>query len=210
MRKLTALLVLLSLGTVACAKHSDVTVQNAGTSTTEQTAGGATLIASGTRFYGKLDRPISTKTSQDGSTFTLTQTDTLMHKNASLHGDVITGHIEDVRAAGPMHKPGMTIVFDNIQMPDGTKAPVNVRIVSMNAFEPKSHHLRTLGLMVGGAVAGHMAASKVGTKHGGVMGAAGGYALSQTLKTDISVPAGSVIAVQFQSPVTGAPTAQST
>ena len=165
------------------------------------------MIPAGTHFFGKLDQPIGTKTSQDGTTFTLTQTDTMFHKDASLHGDVISGHLENVHAAGPMHKPGMTIVFDNVQLADGTKAPVNVKLVSMNAFEPKSHHLRTLGLVMGGAVAGHMAAGK---HHGGLMGAMGGYALSQSLKTDVSVPAGSVIEVQFLSPVTAGASPQST
>ena len=198
MHKSVVTAILLGAALAACSKHSGVTVSNS-TAMSGQAAGGAVVIPAGTHFYGKLDQPIGTKTSSDGTPFTLTQTDTMFHKNAALHGDVINGHVENVHAAGPAHKPSMTVVFDNITLADGTKAPVNVKIVSMNAFEPKSHHMRTLGLMAGGAIAGHMAA---GQKHGGLLGAAGGYALSQTLKTDISVPAGSVIEVQFQAPVT--------
>jgi hypothetical protein len=128
----------------------------------------------------------------------LSQTDTFLHKNTALHGAVIDGHLEDVRAAGPMRNPALTIVFDDIRMADGAKAPIDVKLESMKAFEPRTHHLRTLGMMIGGAIAGHEVAKHTGKRHGGLIGAAGGYALSQTLKTDITVPAGTVIEVKFK------------
>ncbi|HEY8313930.1 MAG TPA: hypothetical protein VIG51_07120 [Candidatus Baltobacteraceae bacterium] len=185
----------------ACGHHSDVTTRSAGPGAS--TAGtGAVVAATGSRYYGKLQAPIGTKISKDGDTFALAQTDTLLHKNAALHGAVVDGHVEDVHAAAGVHKPSMTIVFDDIRMPDGTKEPVGAQLVSFKAFEPKSHHLRTIGMMIGGAVAGHEVAKHAGKSHGGLMGAAGGYMLSQALKTDITVPAGSVIELKFTSPVT--------
>ncbi|HKU66316.1 MAG TPA: hypothetical protein VJP85_00925 [Candidatus Baltobacteraceae bacterium] len=190
------------LALAACGHHSDVTTQNAGGNAGASSSGGTTLVAAGTDYYGKLQQPISTKTSHDGDTFALVQTDTLFHKNPALHGAVIDGHLENVRAAGPMRNPALTLVFDDIRMPDGTKAPVDVKLESMKAFEPKTHHLRTLGMMAGGAIAGHEVAKHTGKKHGGLVGAVGGYALSQTLKTDISVPAGTVIEVKFEQPAT--------
>jgi hypothetical protein len=178
----------------ACAKSAPVTTQSSGSTAT---TGGAVLVAAGTEFYGKLQQPIGTKTSKDGDTFTLVDTDTLFHKNPALQGTVISGHLTGISAAAPMKKPAMTIVFDQIRLADGTKAPVNVDLVSASAFEPKTHHLRTIGLMIGGAMAGHAV-----NKHGGLLGAAGGYVLSQELKTDIAVPAGTVIELRFRSPVT--------
>jgi hypothetical protein len=198
-RKSLPLLLVLAL--FACGHHADVTTRSAGSNAANST-GGTPLVPAGTDYYGKLQQPISTKTSRDGDTFTLVQTDTLFHKNPALHGTVIDGHLENVHSAGPMHKPGLTLVFDDIRTSDGTKAPVDVRLVSMKAFEPKSHHLRTLGLMMGGAIAGHEVSKHTGRGHGAMMGAAGGYMLSQTLKTDISVPAGTVIEVRFQRPAT--------
>jgi hypothetical protein len=102
-----------------------------------------------------------------------------------------------------MRNPKMTIVFDDIRMPDGTKQPVNVQLISFRAFSPRTHHLRTLGMMIGGAVAGHEMAKRAGRHHGTLYGVAGGYALSQQLKTDINVPAGTILVVRFKSPVTG-------
>jgi hypothetical protein len=57
-------------------------------------------------------------------------------------------------------------------------------------------------MMIGGAVSGHEVAKRTGRRHGALLGAAGGYALSQTLKTDIAVPAGTVLEVRFKAPVT--------
>jgi hypothetical protein len=192
--------VCLSLGVLtACAHHaSNVTTRSAGAG--QSSVGGTTIVAVGTKYYGKLETPISSKTSKAGDTFALDET---RSSDAALKGAIIDGHLEDVQAAGRMRNPKMTIVFDDIRLPDGTKAPVDVQLVTLQAFSPKTHHLRTIGMMIGGAVAGHIAARQ---RHGALMGAAGGYALSQTLKTDIVVPAGTTLEVRFKSPVTSGAT----
>jgi hypothetical protein len=185
-----------------CSHKAPVTVEN-NASTAPEAAGGAVLVAAGTDFYGKLSQPIGTKVDKNGDSFTLVETDTFMHKGpAALQGSALTGHLENVQAAGFAHKPQMTIVFDGIRMPDGTLHPVDAELISMNRFEPKSHHLRTIGMMIGGAVVGHVAAARAGKKHGGLMGAAAGFALSQEMKTDIYVPAGTIVEVKLKSPVT--------
>lgn len=194
------ILVVLALALAACG-HSNVTTRSAGANAPAAT-GGTTLVPAGTVFYGKLQQPISTKTSREGQSFVLVQTDTLFHKNAALHGATIEGHVENVQAAGPMRKPSLTIVFDDIRMPDGTTAPVDVKLQSMDKFEPRTHHLRTIGMMIGGAIAGHEVSKHSGKGHGAMLGAASGYMVSQQLKTDIVVPAGTVIQVRFQRPAT--------
>jgi hypothetical protein len=189
---------------LAACGHKAVTTQSSGAGQPAAGAGGAVVAASGSGFYGKLNVPISTKTSHNGDAFTLSQTDTLFHKSPALHGAVIDGHVDGVTAAGPMRNPAMTIVFDDIRLADGTKEPVNVVLVSTKQFDPKSHRMRTIGLMIGGAATGHAIAARTGKKHGALTGAAGGYVLSQTLKTDVEVPAGSVVELRFKSPVTAA------
>jgi hypothetical protein len=181
---------------LAACGHRAVSTQNAGGTTAS--AGGQVVANAGTLYYGKLDKAIGTKVSHDGDAFTLTHADTFFHKNPALDGAVIDAHVENVRAAGPMRNPSMTIVFDDIRLPDGTKEPVNASIVSWKQFDPKTHHLRTIGMMVGGAIAGHM----MHRRHGGLLGAASGYALSQTLKTDVQVPAGTIVELKLNAPVT--------
>lgn len=180
----------------ACGRHSDVTTRSAGAS--QPVADGVAVVAAGTEFYGKLEAPIGSKTSKDGDAFVI---DEVRSSDPSLKGAALDGHLEGLQSAGPMRDPKMTVVFDDVRLADGTKEPVNVQIVDLKAFSPQSHHLRTLGMMVTGAMAGHALAARTGVRHGALMGAAGAYALSQTLKTDIVVPAGTVLDVKFLSPV---------
>lgn len=193
--------VLLAASLAACGKSSNVSSESAGPVAASQAAaaGGTVVAKAGTVFDGKLDKEISSKTSHNGDTFTLTSKD-----------GVIEGHLAGITAAGIGKKPGMTIVFDDIKMPDGSTAPINAQLMSMGAFDAKSHHMRTAGLMIAGAMAGHMAAGK---HHGGMMGALGGYALSQTMKSDIDVKPGTILEVKLLSdasaPAAGASAATS-
>lgn len=175
----------------ACGHGSNnVTVQNAiGNATVPP---GTVVAPAGSSFYGKLSNQLGTKTSKDGDTFTLAET-----KGGALTGATIDGHVVGVVSAAPMRKPNMTLVFDDIRLADGTKEPVDVAVVSHREFDPKTHHLRTIGMMLGGAiVAKHLA------KGHAMLGAIGGYAASQAIKTDITVPAGATIELRFDQPVT--------
>jgi hypothetical protein len=194
------LAIFLAFTVVACGGRSNVTTRNSQSNGTASNGSGNVVVAAGTDFYGRLQHEISTKTSHDGDTFSLVHTDTFFHKNPALNGSAIDGHLENVRPAGTMRKPSLTLVFDDIRMADGTKAPIDVKLESMKVFEPRTHHFRTIGLMIGGAIAGHEFSKHTGKRHGALLGAAGGYALSQTMKTDIVVPAGTVIEVKFQQP----------
>lgn len=180
----------------ACGHSSNnITVQNAVGGATVPP--GAVVAPAGSTFYGKLSNELGTKASRDGDTFTLTETG-----GGALTGATIDGHVAGVVSAAPMRKPNMTLVFDDIRLADGTKEPVDVAIVSQREFDPKSHHLRTIGMMIGGA----MVAKHVGKGHA-MLGALGGYAASQAIKTDIVVPAGATIELRLDRAVTGAATA---
>ncbi len=176
--------------------NQNVTTQSAGAGASN--AGGTVLVMAGTDFSGKLAQPIGTKSSKDGDTFTIAETSA---SNPALAGSTIDGHVTGLQAAGPMHDAKMTLVFDDIRLSDGTKAPIDVQLLSTKAFDPSTHHLRTIGMMMAGAVAGHEIRKHTG--HGsGLLGAAGGYVLSQQMKTDVSVPAGTVLELKFLEPVT--------
>jgi hypothetical protein len=195
MKKSYAAAAVLLVVLAACSKSSNVTTQSAGAGA-EAPAGGTVVADTGTVYRGKLQQEISSKTSHSGDTFTLVG-DNL---SGALAGSSIEGHLANVQAAGIAKKPAMTIVFDDVLLSDGTKVPINVQLLSAGDFGAKSHHLRTIGMMMGGAVAGHMAAHAAGKKHGGLLGAAGGYMLSQEMKTDIDVKPGTDVAVKFLSP----------
>jgi hypothetical protein len=179
-----------AIGLTACGHSSHVTTQSAVTGA--PSAGGDVLVTAGTEFRGRLQQEIATDKSHDGDTFTIVQ------PNAT-----INGHLENISAAGMGKKPTLTIVFDDIKLADGRTAPIDVRLLHVGTFDAKSHHWRTIGMMLGGAVAGHIAAGK---HHGGLMGAAGGYLLSQQMKTNIDVKPGTLIAVRFLHDAVAQPT----
>lgn len=195
------ILVALSASTLtACGRSSNVTT--ASSSSAPAASGGTVVITAGTTFRGKLQQEISTKKSHDGDHFTIVGKD----------GQTIEGHLANVQAAGFGKKPSMVVVFDDVKMPDGSTAePVDVKIVNAGAFDAKTHHFRTMGMVIGGAIAGHMAANAAHTKHGGLAGAAGSYVLSQQMKTDVDVRPGTVVVLKFNKDAvsgTASPSAQ--
>jgi hypothetical protein len=127
----------------------------------------------------------------------MVEKDTFFHKNPALHGATIEGHVENVSAAKPLHSATMTVVFDDVRLPDGSTAPVHAAILSMGDFQPKGHTLRNIGIVVGSAVAGHMLAKKTGGHMGTLMGAAAGVALASSLKSDIDVKSGTVVRLRL-------------
>lgn len=170
----------------ACGRSSNVTTASA--SAGPAASGATVVVVSGTTFRGKLQQEISSKKSHDGDQFSI----------AASNGETVDGHLENVKAAGLGKKPSMVIVFDDVKMPDGTTAtPVDVRVMNMGVLDAKTHHFRTFGMVVGGAIAGHMAAKAAKAKHGSVAGAAGGYMLSQEMKTDVDVRPGTTVVLKF-------------
>ncbi|MBV8636471.1 MAG: hypothetical protein JO322_00155 [Candidatus Eremiobacteraeota bacterium] len=181
----------------ACGKSSNVTT--ASSSAAPAASGGTVVAQAGSTFRGKLQQEISTKKSHDGDRFTIVGST-----------GTVEGHLENVQAAGFGKKPSMVIVFDDLKMSDGTvAAPIDVKIESAGAFNAKSHHFRTFGMMIGGAVAGHMAASAAHTKHGGLAGAASAYVLSQQMKTDVDVRPGTTVVLKFNKDAVGGASASS-
>ncbi len=166
--------------------------------TIDAAAADTVLVKRGAEVDGTLQQTLNSKTNHDGDTFVLLQRDTFFHHNEALHGATIEGHLENVSPASATHKATMLVVFDDIKMPDGTTVQFEPRIKSLSTFEPKTHHVRDLGLIVGGAVAGHMMKGK---SHGGLAGAAAGFALSSALKSDIKVKKGTLVKLVMKSDV---------
>jgi hypothetical protein len=80
------------------------------------------LVKKGTIVCGTLQQTLSSKTAHDGDTFTLIEKDTWFHRTP----------------AGPTHKATMSIIFDDVRLPE-------------------NHLLRDTGVIVGAAVVGHVA-----------------------------------------------------
>lgn len=127
----------------ACSNHSSNAATNGNQSSQAASSAPAaqsashpeTVAEAGTYFYGTLDRPLGTKKNKDGDNFTLVETTS---KPFSLAGSEIDGHLTDVESAGPNRTAKMTLVFDDIRLFDGTKAPVDVEFLSAATLSPKA------------------------------------------------------------------------
>ncbi len=157
-----------------------------------------TVAKKGEVVGGVLQQTISSKTNHDGDTFTLVEKSTFFHHNPALSGATFDGHVENVTPKSATHKATMTVVFDDVKLADGSTEPIQAKLNSLQSFEPKTHHVRDVGLVVGGAVVGHMFAKK---HHGGLGGAAAGFALASTLKSDIDVKQGTLVKLVLTEPL---------
>jgi hypothetical protein len=161
-------------------------------------AGAQTVIAKkGTIVYGTLLEPLNSKTNHNGDKFTLSEHDSWFHHNPELKGGIIEGHIENVSPASATHKATMSVIFDDIKLPDGSLAPIHAQILSAKVFEPQTHIFRDTGIILGAAVVGHMVGSKMGQQHGGLAGGAAGFALVSTMKSDIKLSKGTIIKLKL-------------
>ena len=156
------------------------------------------LTKHGAEIDARVMTPISTKTSKSGDAFSLNVTDTLFNHHPELKGAKIDGHLENVAPAGPLHKASLNVIFDDITFADGRSEPISVAVKNMGALEPKTHHIRDMGIIVGSAVVGHIASKKTGHGGGTLAGGAAGFALVSAMKSDIVIKPGTLVKLRLQ------------
>jgi hypothetical protein len=159
----------------------------------------APLTKKGAEVDVRVLTPMSTKTSHSGDPFAMTETDLLFVHHPELHGATIEGHLENVVAASPSRKSSMSVIFDDIKFADGRTEPVSVAVKNMSAFEPKTHHVRDLGIIVGSAVVGHIVSKKTHVGGGTLGGAAAGFAIVSAMKSDITIKPGTIVKLKLLS-----------
>jgi hypothetical protein len=156
------------------------------------------LTKHGAEIDARLQTPLSSKTSQNGQPFKMSVTDLLFVHHPELKGATIDGHLESVTPAGPTHKASMNVIFDDITFADGRSEPISLAMKNMSAFEPHTHHLRDMGIIVGSAVAGHIVSKKTGHGGGTLAGAATGFVIVNGLKSDIVIKPGTLVKMRLQ------------
>jgi hypothetical protein len=192
-------ILLLALTTVTAMGFSPIAV----------TASDAAVINKGTKLEAKLLDKLSSSSSQIGQTFRAALVPGLF-RNRQVKGYFLTGHVDSVTSSKAGGKKGnLVLVFDSLVAPNGQTRPVQVRIVER--VKAQGTKLRTLGLIVGGAMAGHVAGNKLDKKHGGLMGAAAGAAAAFTMPGgEVVLDKGEKLDVKFEQtvPLLAAPGAQ--
>ncbi len=162
------------------------------------------LARKGAQLDGTLNDTLDSGKDASGKTFSLTEHEGIFVKNPSLKGATIDGHIENVSPANGIkgQKATMSIVLDDIKMPDGSLiSPVQLSIKSLKDLEPKTHKIRDSMVIVGSAVAGHFVSNKTGHKGGTLAGAATGFALVNTMKSNIVLKRGTLVRMRVNADI---------
>jgi hypothetical protein len=192
MKKLIPLLlsaVLLS-NTVACQKSSEPIGNTSAPANQSQNPGSnqsspkssnlknqAAAVPAGTSFDTILQQNLSTGKNRNNERFTLR----VKGGNKTLKDAVIQGHLEDVVKAAKGKKASLHLVFDDIQLANGSAYPIDVTLVNTQVeTKTKGKFVQNAGIILAGAAAGQFLGNKAKFKQGGLAGgaAAAAYVLS--------------------------------
>lgn len=141
-------------------------------------------VPAGTSFDTILQQDLSTGKNRDKEGFTLR----VKGGNKTLKDAVIQGHLEDVVKAAKGKKASLHLVFDDIQLADGSAYPIDVTLVNTQVeTKTKGKFVQNAGIILAGAAAGHFLGNKAKFKHGAVAGGAA------TAAYVLSSPGGEVV-----------------
>jgi biotin carboxyl carrier protein len=165
------------------------------------------VIPAGTSLSVQLPGEISTKTAQVGQRLSANLTEDLVvdGKVIAKAGTLAQGSITQVISGSKTigGKPTLGITFDSLTFADGGDRPIDARITQV---ADKSDRGRDTAKIAGGAVAGgvigHQIDSDQGKVIGAIIGAAAGTAAAKKTGKEVVLPAGTVVGMTLESPVT--------
>ena len=164
------------------------------------------VVPAGTSLSVQIPAEISTKTARVGQRLTANLTNDIVvdGKVVAKAGTPVQGSITEVisgsRTIGG--KPTLGLTFDSMTFEGGDR-PINARITQV---ADKSDKARDTAKIAGGAVAGgvigHQLDSDQGKVIGAIIGAAAGTAAAKKTGKEVVLPAGTVVGMTLESPVT--------
>jgi hypothetical protein len=164
------------------------------------TAALAVTLDSGSQIQCNLQQQLDSKTAKDGDTFTCTTANLTDASGQPVHGTVY-GHLSEVVASSYTHKAHMKLNFDRLVLADGTSAPVNAQLVSVDKKQ-NTNFLRAASIVVGSMVAGNVVGKWVGTNIGGMLGFGTGVLYAANVASDIVVPQYANVKISLTSTLT--------
>jgi len=164
------------------------------------------VVPAGTSISVQLPAEISTKTATVGQRVSgnLTNDIVVDGKTVAKAGALVQGSVTEVISGSKTigGKPTLGLTFDNITFEGGDR-PVNAKI---RQVAKKSDKTRDTAKIAGGAVAGgvvgHQIDSDKGKIIGALIGAAAGTAAAKKTGQEVVLPAGTVVGMTLESPVT--------
>ena len=164
-------------------------------------------VAAGTSFSVQLPATITTKNAKIGDRVAANLNSDLVvdGKAIAKAGALLQGSITEVISGSNKigGTPTLGLRFDNLTLADGSDTPISASIREVSA---KSDTSRDTAKIAGGALIGGVIGNQVDSKNGNVIGAligaAAGTAAAKKTGTEVELPAGTVLGVTLNSPVT--------
>jgi hypothetical protein len=164
------------------------------------------VVPSGTSLSVQLPAEISTKTAKVGQRLTgnLTNDIVVGGKVVARAGTPVQGSITEVISGSKTigGKPTLGITFDSLTFEGGDR-PINARITQVADKSDKGGDTAKIaGGALAGGVVGHQIDSDKGKVIGALIGAAAGTAAAKKTGKEVVLPAGTVVGMTLESPVT--------
>lgn len=189
--------------TPAPANQTPNRVSKQSSPTSSQVKNQQAAVPAGTSFDTTLQQDLSTGKNRDNERFTLR----VKGGNKILKDAVIQGHLEDVVKAAKGKKASLHLVFDDIQLANGSAYPIDVTLVNTEVeTKTKGKFVQNAGIILAGAVTGHFLGNKAKVKYGGVAGgaAAAAYVLSSP-GGEVVLKKGSNVKLKLKTPLDTSP-----
>ena len=164
-------------------------------------------VPAGTSLSVQLPAAISTKTAKVGDRISANLTNDLVidGKTVAKAGALMQGSVSQVVSGSKTigGTPTLGLTFDNLTFADGGDRPVNARVTQVSEKSDKGGDTAKIaGGAVAGGVIGHQISHKNGAIFGALIGAAAGTAAAKKTGKEVSLPAGTVVGLTLDSPVT--------
>ena len=158
-------------------------------------ASAAAALPIGTTISGNLNKDLDTAHAQVGDSFRLYVTSPYPNGDPSFSGATIRGHVASVRKASQGRTAELGLAFDSIVMRGGRSAPITGSVTSVQKKQKSAILQQAAGAGVG-MIVGNIIGKKLGTGLGGIVGAGGGFAYGNNLKTNFDLPKNSTVVMQ--------------
>jgi hypothetical protein len=154
-------------------------------------------IPNGSTINATINKDVNTRSAYVGQPILLNVQPPYPGGDVLLTGAVLSGKVVDVQAGAQGTNPRLEIVIDSIRL-SGTSVdqPISANIVKIEANRG-SNVAKEAGGTLAGMLLGNWIGKTVGTNQGGAAGAIAGYLLTSNSKTNIDVPAGSLVVLQL-------------
>ena len=154
-------------------------------------------IPNGSTINATISKDVNTRSAYVGQPILMSVQPPYPGGDVLLAGATLSGKVVDVQAGAQGTNPRLEITIDSIRLAGtSTDQPISAKIVKIEANRA-SNVAKEAGGTLAGMLLGNWIGKAVGTNQGGAAGAVAGYLLTSNSKTNIDVPAGSIVVLQL-------------